>query len=60
MVVVFQQVSVYEWMPDKELRVECSFLNNIVALYLKSKGDFILVSHGTFFYREINLFSSFT
>ncbi|XP_020628267.1 DNA damage-binding protein 1-like [Orbicella faveolata] len=36
-------VSIYEWTPDKELRVECSFLNNILALYLKSKGDFILV-----------------
>ena len=38
------QVSIYEWTADKELRVECSFLNNILALYLKSKGDFILVS----------------
>lgn len=38
------QVSIYEWTSDKELRVECSFLNNILALYLKSKGDFILVS----------------
>ncbi|XP_068761921.1 DNA damage-binding protein 1-like [Montipora capricornis] len=36
-------VSIYEWTADKELRVECSFLNNILALYLKSKGDFILV-----------------
>lgn len=43
LLVSFQQVSIYEWTADKELRVECSFLNNILALYLKSKGDFILV-----------------
>ena len=38
------QVNIYEWTADKELRLECQFLNNILALYLKSKGDFILVS----------------
>ena len=37
------QVNIYEWTADKELRLECQFLNNILALFLKSKGDFILV-----------------
>ncbi|CAH3044667.1 unnamed protein product [Porites lobata] len=36
-------VNIYEWTADKELRLECQFLNNILALFLKSKGDFILV-----------------
>uniref|UniRef100_A0A8B9ZBU8 DNA damage-binding protein 1 n=1 Tax=Buteo japonicus TaxID=224669 RepID=A0A8B9ZBU8_9AVES len=30
------------WM-SKELRTECNHYNNIMALYLKTKGDFILV-----------------
>ena len=33
----------FEWTTEKELRIECSNFNNIVALYLKVKGDFILV-----------------
>ena len=37
------QVRLFEWTADKELRVECSYFNNIIALYLKTKGDFILV-----------------
>ena len=36
-------VRLFEWTADKELRVECSYFNNIIALYLKTKGDFILV-----------------
>jgi DNA damage-binding protein 1 len=36
-------VRLFEWTSDKELRVECSHLNNIIALYLKTKGDFVLV-----------------
>ncbi|XP_028177041.1 DNA damage-binding protein 1 [Ostrinia nubilalis] len=36
-------VRLFEWTSDKELRLECSHFNNIVALYLKVKGDFILV-----------------
>ncbi|XP_065647466.1 DNA damage-binding protein 1 isoform X2 [Hydra vulgaris] len=36
-------VSVYEWTSDKELKQECCYHNTILALYLKSKGDFILV-----------------
>ncbi|GAB6033172.1 DNA damage-binding protein 1a [Chamberlinius hualienensis] len=36
-------VRLFEWSADKELRVECSHLNNILALYAKSKGDFILI-----------------
>ncbi|KAJ8724163.1 hypothetical protein PYW07_008143 [Mythimna separata] len=36
-------VRLFEWTSEKELRLECSHFNNIVALYLKVKGDFILV-----------------
>ncbi|KAK3102365.1 hypothetical protein FSP39_010832 [Pinctada imbricata] len=36
-------VRLFEWTAEKELRLECSYFNNIVALYMKSKGDFILV-----------------
>lgn len=39
----FFQVRLFEWTSEKELRLECSHFNNIVALYLKVKGDFILV-----------------
>lgn len=37
------QVRLFEWTAEKELRLECSHFNNIIALYLKTKGDFILV-----------------
>lgn len=33
----------FEWTAEKELRIECSHFNNIIALYLKTKGDFILI-----------------
>ncbi|RZF44982.1 hypothetical protein LSTR_LSTR001943 [Laodelphax striatellus] len=36
-------VRLFEWTAEKELRLECSHFNNIIALYTKSKGDFILV-----------------
>jgi len=36
-------VRLWEWTSDKELRLECSNFNHIMALYLKTKGDFILV-----------------
>ncbi|XP_072033765.1 DNA damage-binding protein 1-like [Amphiura filiformis] len=36
-------VKLFEWTPEKELRPECSHYNNILALYLKTKGDFIIV-----------------
>ncbi|GBP22857.1 DNA damage-binding protein 1 [Eumeta japonica] len=36
-------VRLFEWTSERELRLECSHFNNIVALYLKVKGDFILV-----------------
>lgn len=36
-------VRLFEWTNEKELRLECSHFNNIIALYLKTKGDFILV-----------------
>lgn len=37
------QVRLFEWTADKELRPECNYFNCIVALYLKTKGDFVLV-----------------
>ena len=40
---MFGQVRLFEWTAEKELRVECSYFNSIIALYLKTKGDFILV-----------------
>lgn len=36
-------VRLYEWTSDRDLRLECSHFNNIIALYVKTKGDFILV-----------------
>uniref|UniRef100_H2YRR9 DNA damage-binding protein 1 n=1 Tax=Ciona savignyi TaxID=51511 RepID=H2YRR9_CIOSA len=36
-------VSIYQWTGEKELRAECSNQSNILALYLKCKGDFVLV-----------------
>ncbi|XP_050293342.1 DNA damage-binding protein 1 [Anthonomus grandis grandis] len=36
-------VRLFEWTAEKELRLECSHFNNIVSLYLKTKGEFILV-----------------
>ncbi|XP_078488392.1 DNA damage-binding protein 1 [Ciona intestinalis] len=36
-------VSIYQWTAEKELRAECSNQSNILALYLKCKGDFVLV-----------------
>uniref|UniRef100_A0A8C3K559 DNA damage-binding protein 1 n=1 Tax=Calidris pygmaea TaxID=425635 RepID=A0A8C3K559_9CHAR len=38
-----KRVRLYEWTAEKELRTECNHYNNIMALYLKTKGDFILV-----------------
>ena len=31
------------WLQEKELRLECSHFNNIIALHAKTSGDFILV-----------------
>lgn len=36
-------VRLFEWTAEKELRLECSHFNNIIALFLKTKGDFILI-----------------
>lgn len=36
-------VRLFEWTPERELRLECSHFNFITALYLKTKGDFVLV-----------------
>ena len=38
-----RQVRLFEWTMEHELRLECSHFNNVVALYLKTKGDFVLV-----------------
>ncbi len=37
------QIRLFEWTSEKELRVECSYFNTILSLFLKFKGDFILV-----------------
>lgn len=39
----FKQVRLFEWTNERELRLECSHFNNVAALCLKTKGDFILV-----------------
>ena len=36
-------VTVFQWTGEGELAEECSYSNNILAIYLKTKGDFILV-----------------
>lgn len=36
-------VRLFEWTAERELRLECSHFNNIVALYLKAKNDLVLV-----------------
>ena len=36
-------VRLFEFTKEKELRIECSHFNNILALYLKTKGEFVLV-----------------
>uniref|UniRef100_A0A0N7ZDQ0 DNA damage-binding protein 1 n=1 Tax=Scylla olivacea TaxID=85551 RepID=A0A0N7ZDQ0_SCYOL len=36
-------VRLFEWTNERELRLECSHFNNVAALCLKTKGDFILV-----------------
>lgn len=33
-------VRLYEWTNEKDLRLECSHFNNVLALYLKTKGNF--------------------
>ncbi|KAL8617543.1 DNA damage-binding protein 1 [Nucella lapillus] len=40
---VNSSVRLFEWTAEKELRLECSNFNNIIALYVKVKGDFVLV-----------------
>merc|ERR1712226_735372 len=36
-------VRLWEWTGEEELRLECSLFNNILALFLKTRGDFVLV-----------------
>ncbi|CAG0895305.1 unnamed protein product [Darwinula stevensoni] len=40
---VNNKIRLFEWTQEKELRLECTHHNNLVSLYLKTKGDFILV-----------------
>lgn len=35
-------VRLYEWTNEKDLRLECSHFNNVLALYLKTKGELFL------------------
>uniref|UniRef100_A0A914HG40 DNA damage-binding protein 1 n=1 Tax=Globodera rostochiensis TaxID=31243 RepID=A0A914HG40_GLORO len=37
-------VRLFEWTAERELRLECSNFNNIQALFLKTKGDLVLVA----------------
>merc|ERR1719510_2076255 len=44
------RILIFQWkdgklhqVADKEIRLECSYFNNIIALYLKTRGDFILI-----------------
>lgn len=43
LILFYLQVRLFEWTAEKELRIECNYFNSIVALYLKTKCDFILV-----------------
>ncbi|RWS30639.1 DNA damage-binding protein 1-like protein [Leptotrombidium deliense] len=36
-------VRLFEWTAQKDLQNECNYFNTIIALYLKRKGDFILI-----------------
>jgi len=36
-------VRLWEWTQEKVLNLECSHFNNIISLYMKTRGDFILV-----------------
>uniref|UniRef100_A0A1B6DPY2 DNA damage-binding protein 1 n=2 Tax=Clastoptera arizonana TaxID=38151 RepID=A0A1B6DPY2_9HEMI len=36
-------VRCFEFTYEKELRIECSYFNNVIALYLKTKGDSVLI-----------------
>ena len=33
----------WEWTQEKALNLECSHFNNVIALFMKNRGDFILV-----------------
>ncbi|XP_018018027.1 DNA damage-binding protein 1 [Hyalella azteca] len=36
-------VRLFEWTQEKELQLECSHFNNIYAVAMKKKGDFVLI-----------------
>ena len=40
---VSNTVRLFEWTMEKELQLECTHFNSVIALYMKTKGDFILV-----------------
>jgi DNA damage-binding protein 1 len=43
MTTINNTVRLWEWTCEKELRLECSNFNHIMALYAKVSGDFILI-----------------
>lgn len=49
-------VRLFEWTNDKDLRLECSHFNNIIALYLKTKGNTFLTA---FFRNELRMICFF-
>lgn len=36
-------VRLYQWTAQRDLNTECNYFNNILALHLKTKGDFVLI-----------------
>lgn len=36
-------IRLFEWTKSHDLHNECTFFNSIVSLYLKTKGDFVIV-----------------
>ena len=37
------KVRLFEWTNERDLRLECSHYSYVTALFVKTKGDFILV-----------------
>ena len=36
-------IRLFEWTLQRELHNECTFFNSVVSLYIKTKGDFVIV-----------------
>lgn len=53
-------VRLFEWTTDKDLRLECSHFNNILALYVKTKGalTFLLENLSDFYLPSKVLFKN--